>query len=181
MSFSVNAPQPANYNRGGFRGGPGYGPRPGFGPRPNFGPRPGYGPGVGVGVHGRGFNVDVRVGGPFRPMPFRPMPYRPYPMPMPYYNPGVYAPGGYYGGPNALQQAWHGATEQLQVLFQYVAHPFNAYARQMPWDYYRPKTTAENVGKWLVNGAAAVGAFVAGSALLGGGGLGSLGAAVGLG
>jgi len=132
----------------------------------------------------RGPSYGYRPHQGFRPQPMRPQqPYFPpqygrptYPMPMP-----MPMPYPIYRGPSVVSQVWHGATERLQELAQVALHPFNPYARRMPWDMYRPRTDAENVGRWAVNLGLLGGAVVLGGALLGNGfSLGGIGAAVGM-
>jgi hypothetical protein len=99
--------------------------------------------------------------------PSYPQPYYPYP---------------FYPRPSVPAQVWHGFTERLQEVTQVALHPFNRYARRMPWDMYRPRTGAENLGRWIVNLGLLGGALVVGSSVLGGGfSLGGVGAAVGMG
>jgi hypothetical protein len=51
-----------------------------------------------------------------------------------------------------------------------VLHPFDASKRRMPYhNPYQPRTGAEEAGRWLVNGALLVGAFLVGKQFLGGG------------
>jgi hypothetical protein len=104
---------------------------------------------------------------------YQPRPY--YPPQMPYY------PNPYWGRPSVASQVWHGFTERLQEVTQVALHPFNPYARRMPYDMYRPRTDAENVGRWVVNLGLLGGAVVLGGALLGNGfSLGGIGAAIGM-
>ena len=140
-------------------------------------PYQGYNPG-----QQRDRDDDRRVRGPNRmaPLPYRqPMaPY--YPPQYRYPTPGY--PSYYPQQPGVAAQVWHGFTERLAEVGQIVLHPFNAYARRMPFDAYMPRTTAQNVGRWLVNGGILAGVAALGFGLLGGGlpSLG-LGASVGMG
>ena len=102
--------------------------------------------------------------------------------PQPVYQQPVYRPappvyqqpsyGGYpsYGQTNGVQAFFHGIVDRAQELAQYVMHPFDASRRMMPFhNPYQPRSTAEEAGRWAVNGALIVGAFLLGRGLMGGG------------
>lgn len=121
---------------------------------------------------------------PVAPMPAYPA-YPPAPTyptaPRPAYPAYPPAPSNPTGGAKAFfTDMWTGIKERSYEIGQFIRHPLDAsrrgvYRRPNPW---APRSTGENVGRWVVNGALIVGAIFAGRALIGrfGGG----GAGVGL-
>lgn len=130
-------------------------------------------------AHHRGYYPQPNRGH-HQPRPYYPVQPRPYyPQPQPYFPPqqgyNPYQP--YYPNPynrgigGAVGDFFTGIKERSSELFQVVLHPFNQWARRPVYhNPYVPYDTAYKMGRWAVNGALAVGAFLGFKAVTGGAG-----------